>query len=72
MYDSDDENHQVENRSPVERSHRSSNPKFSNRINTPVIHTPNHSPQRRTLNNGGHDSRASKRDLGEILETLER
>jgi hypothetical protein len=46
--------------------------KSPSRIHTPVINSSNHSLQRRMSNNNRPESRASKRDLGEILESLER
>jgi hypothetical protein len=61
-------NEEDEGRSPSNTRRR----KSPTRVNTPVINPSNHSLQRRMSNNSRQESRASKRDLGEILESLER
>jgi len=48
-----------------DRRRKSPSPRLSRRINTAVL-------PRRLSSNSRHESRASKRDLGEVLETLER
>ncbi|CAF2469917.1 unnamed protein product [Rotaria sp. Silwood2] len=69
LYDGD-VNHQIEDRSSIEQRRKSPSPRSPSRVNTTVVHASNYSSQRRMSNNGGRESRASKRDLGEILESL--
>lgn len=56
----------------AERREKSLSPKLTHRVNSGVSHVSNQPLQRPPSNNGGHVSRASKRDLGEILESLEK
>ncbi|CAF0776536.1 unnamed protein product [Rotaria sp. Silwood1] len=69
LYDVD--NNQIEDQSSIGRHRKTPSPRSPGRVNTAVMNTSNYSSQRRLSNNGGHESRASKRDLGEILESLE-
>ena len=72
LYADDDNNNNNNNHVQKEKRslHRKSpTTRFPNRINSSVA---NYSFQRRISNTNGHESRASKRDLGEILESLER
>jgi hypothetical protein len=71
LYDDDNLN-KKENRSSIGRRQKSSSFRFPSRMNTPIVDASNPSPQRRMSNNSREESRASKRDLGEILESLER
>ncbi|CAF2123694.1 unnamed protein product [Rotaria magnacalcarata] len=71
LYDSDDDRSQVDNRSSIERRRRSPSPRLPSRVNTVLVNSLNHPLQRRMSSNDRHESRRSKRDLGEILETLE-
>ncbi|CAF0726173.1 unnamed protein product [Rotaria sordida] len=70
LYDHDGQN-QIEDRSSIGRCRKSPSLRCPSGVNTPAIHTSNYSSQQRMSNNGRHESRASKRDLGEILESLE-
>ena len=54
------------------RREKISTPKLSSRVNSGVQRASNDVSPRGTSNQTGRGSRASKRDLGEILETLER
>ena len=69
LYDGDDDLH---NQPSVEQHRKLPKTRFPSRTSTTVLPPTNYSTQRRLSNNGGHESRASKRDLGEILESLER
>jgi hypothetical protein len=64
LYDADDSN--VRDERHVEERRKSPSARLPHRTNTA---TGGHLSQRRPPNN---DSRASKRDLGEVLESLER
>lgn len=74
LYNGDNDHKQKNGRLPVERRRKSPDPRRSNRLNTATV-CPSNSPaqqQQRTSSNHGHQSRASRRDLGEVLESLER
>ena len=74
LYNDDSDHYRKQDRSSTGRRQKSPGYRPSNRANTAAIQSqsPNHSWQRRMSNSSRHDTRASKRDLGEILETLER
>ncbi|UJR33976.1 hypothetical protein I4U23_021392 [Adineta vaga] len=74
LYDNDKSCIKKEDRTNVEQRRKSPAPasRLSNRQATAVVvQSPNHSAQRRSKSNHGRESRASKRDLGEVLESLE-
>ncbi|CAF0756699.1 unnamed protein product [Adineta ricciae] len=71
LYDGDDKCMKKEERTAVERRQKSPATRLSSRLSTTVAQSPNQSAQRRSKSNHGRESRASKRDLGEILESLE-
>ena len=56
----------------AERREKSLSPKLAHRVNSGVGHVSNQPLQRQPSPHGGRVSRASKRDLGEILESLEK
>ncbi len=68
----DDDYNQKEDRSLNGRRRKSPNLRSPSRVNPVVVNSSNYSSQRRISNHSRHESRASKRDLGEILESLER
>jgi len=74
IYDDDSEENEVTKSKhvPIIRARKSPSLRLPNRIKTPVVNSTNSSLQRRVSNVVRHESRASKRDLGEILESLER
>jgi hypothetical protein len=70
--DNNDDYKHKEGRISTGRHRKSPSFRVPSRLNMHVVNSSNHSLQRRMSTNSRHESRASKRDLGEILESLER
>ncbi|CAF1055622.1 unnamed protein product [Adineta steineri] len=74
LYDKDEDRSQKEDRIGFRRRQKSTGSQLPSRVSTSLGRLSNHSSQRRSSSpssNQGHESRASKHDLGEVLESLE-
>ena len=72
LYDDNDDRNQKEDRTSGNQRHKSPTSRVSSRVNTAIVRSSNPLLQQRSASNHGRESRASKRDLGDILESLER